>query len=474
ITRGMVANLALDFDLAASNVVSPAMPSSTTAAGSVTVTVNPVLTASLTPDTTKQIRVRGPLVSVTNTAMNTSYTVSVRPFFDDDGDQGQVVVNTTSTTNFAISGTPYTGNAGLTALAALPAGTLTAAYGSFDVSTQTFTASTVYAGSSIPGAGQDSVEGTVVARSGNVLTVSRGIVFQPASLGQLGLFFSHQLAVTVSASTTVTEDGQTGSFTAQDISVGQHLQLFGVLGQDSAGNRTLDATNGSARLMVTPLWGNFTSTAGGVVTVALNTLDGLWPAFYNFAGTGTTSAQDAVASAYTIGVPATLQIPTGSPGTPIRFFGFVTPFGAAPPDFGALALVSYADTNAEFLGFWPRPGLTAPFVSPLSATNVVISQSTLQSAAFEVVKIGPERFDPSTVSAGLSFVPNAAATMTQYGIAHWMSFTFDSYSTYGDLIAALSTDLNGTTALVGIAAKGPYNTSTGVLSVDKLIIALND
>jgi hypothetical protein len=475
ITPGTVANLALDFDLAASNTVTPAMPSSTTAASSVMVTVNPVLSASLTPDTTKQIRVRGPLVSVTNTMGNTSYTVSVRPFFNAAGSQGQVVVNTTSTTNFAINGTSYTGNAGLTALAALATGTLTAAYGAFDVTTQTFTASTVYAGSSIPGAGQDSVEGTVIARSSdNVLTVSRGIVFQPASLGQLGLFFKPQLAVTVASTTTVTEDGQAGPFTAQDISVGQHLQLFGVLGLDTSGNPTLDATNGSARLMVTPLWGNFSSSTGGVVTVALKTLDGLWPAFFDFTGTGTSSAQDAVASAYTVAVPTALQIPAASPGTPIRFYGFVEPFGAAPPDFGALSLVNYTDTNAEFVAFWPRPGLTAPFVAPLSATNVVISQSTLQSAAFETVELGPERFDPSTVSAGITLVPNAAATSTQFAIAHWMSFTFDSYSSFSDLIAALSTDLNGTTALVGIASTGPYDTGTGVLSVNKLIVALND
>ena len=476
ITPGTVANLALDFDLAASNAVTPAMPSSTTAASSVMVTVNPVLSASLTPDTTKQIRVRGPLVSVTNTMSDTSYTVSVRPFFNAGGSQGQVVVNTTSTTNFAINGSSYTGNAGLTALAALATGTLTAAYGAFDVSTQTFTASTVYAGSSIPGAGEDSVEGTVIARSSdNVLTVSRGIVFQPASLGQLGqLSFSRQLAVTVASTTTVTEDGQAGPFTAQDISVGQHLQLFGTLGQDSSGNPTLDATNGSARLMVTPLWGNYSSSAGGVVTVALKSLDGLWPAFFDFTGTGTSSAQDAVASAYTVGVPAVLPLPAATPGTPIRFYGFVTPFGAAPPDFAALSLVNYTDTNAEFVAFWPRPGLTAPFVAPLSAANVVLSQSTLQGAAFEAVQIGPERFDPSTVSAGLTLVPNSGASSTQFAIAHWHSFTIDSYSSFGDLIAAVSTDLNGTTALVGIASTGPYDTGTGVLSVNKLIIALND
>ena len=70
--------------------------------------------------------------------------------------------------------------------------------------------------------------------------------------------------------------------------------------------------------------------------------------------------------------------------------------------------------------------------------------------------------------------PNSGASSTQFVIAHWKSFTFDSYSSFSDLIAAVSTDLNGTTALVGIASTGPYDTGTGVLSVNKLIVALND
>ena len=122
ITPGTVANLALDFNLLASDTVD-------LTANPITVTVNPTLTASLTPDTTKQIHVRGPLVSVSTSAND--YVISVRPFDDQSNTTGQVTIGTTDSTTYLINGTSYTGSAGLTQLATLAAGTLTSTYGTF-------------------------------------------------------------------------------------------------------------------------------------------------------------------------------------------------------------------------------------------------------------------------------------------------------------------------------------------------------
>src|SRR3984885_10562168 len=118
VTPDAIANLALDFNLAASNAITPSTTDPTT------VTVNPVLTASLVPDTSKQIRVRGPLVSV-NTS-GSSYIVGVRPFYNSSGMSGQFTVTTTATTTYSINGTAYTGAAGLTQLATVSTGTVTA------------------------------------------------------------------------------------------------------------------------------------------------------------------------------------------------------------------------------------------------------------------------------------------------------------------------------------------------------------
>ncbi|HEX4649003.1 MAG TPA: DUF4382 domain-containing protein [Steroidobacteraceae bacterium] len=469
VTGKTVANLALDFNLSASNTVAPASIASTTAASTVTVTVHPILSASLTPDVSKQIRLRGKLLSADTTAG--TYTVNVRPFEDAaDDDHGQMVVKTTATTSFTLNGTAYTASAGLAALAALAAGTLAAATGTFDTQSGTFTATAVFAGTSVPGAGLDSVEGTVTARSGNVLSVSHGWVDGRDRDDEQ---FTPQIAVTVAGTTAVTEDGQTGSFTDQDISVGQHLQVFGTFGADTSGNRTLDASSGSARLMVTPLWGQFTSSAAGVVTVNLQSLGGREASAFNFAGTGGGAANDASASAYQVKVPAAVPVPSVTAGFPIRFSGFVTPFGAAPPDFSALSVVDFSSTNALLLIEWAFPGDANPFTSPLSAGNVAIVQSVLQGAQVHVILIGPQKLDPAALSGGLSFVPSTATGPMTFAIAHTDTRAIDTFSTFADFISALSGDLVGMTEVRAVAAEGTYDQTSGVMTVTRMLVAIS-
>jgi hypothetical protein len=120
------------------------------------------------------------------------------------------------------------------------------------------------------------------------------------------------------------------------------------------------------------------------------------------------------------------------------------------------------------------PGITAPFVAPLSATNVMITQTTLQSAAEHSIRIGPVSFDPASVSAGLTFTPNTSASFTSFAIAHRMSWQFQVYDSFSDFITALNGDLNGTTALLAIYAQGPYQETTGTLSVNEMAAVLND
>ena len=181
-----------------------------------------------------------------------------------------------------------------------------------------------------------------------------------------------------------------------------------------------------------------------------------------------------MASSYTVAVPTGLSPGAVSQGTPIRFLGYVNPFGTAPPDFTAQTLVNYAATASRLELDWSRPGVTAPFVAPLSATNVVISQATIQTSQEHVLQTGPQRLDLSTVTTGVTLLPEAGATSTLFAIAHRSSRAVNTYSTFADEIAALNTALNGTTALLEVAADGPYNATTGTLSVDHVVFVLND
>ncbi|HMI36565.1 MAG TPA: DUF4382 domain-containing protein, partial [Steroidobacteraceae bacterium] len=160
ITPGRTARLAFDFNLAVSNTVN---------LGAATVTVAPLIQATVVPPADLNIRVRGILVA-TNTMANT-YTVNVRPFHLWSGSAGEFVVHTTDTTSYEIDGTSYTGAAGLAALAAEPANTYTVARGTLQTSDLSFTATRVLAGSSVDGDTMDHVRGVVTARSGDSLTV---------------------------------------------------------------------------------------------------------------------------------------------------------------------------------------------------------------------------------------------------------------------------------------------------------------
>jgi hypothetical protein len=466
VTEHAIANLALDFNLAASNTIAPSDTNP------MTVTVNPVLTASLVPDATRQIRVRGPLVSVDTST--SSYIVNVRPFFNSSGTAGQFTVNTTSTTNFSINNVSSMGSAGLTQLAAVAAGTIVVAYGAWDKTSQTFTATNVLAGASVAGMMHDSVEGTVLSRTGNTLTVADGVIFPIETDGDADdMRWSRQVAVTVGTATMVTEDGQMGAFTIQDISVGQHLQLSGKLGQDSSGNPTLDATAGSARLMETTLSGTVTALAANLVTVNLQTLDGQVPARFNFAGTGTSTTNDASATAYSVAVATALSTASLSVGAPVRFAGFVAPFGQAPPDFNASTLLSFAQTRALLDLKWQPGGSTAPFAT-LTSTELLITQAMLQTTTEHFVRIAFESFDPTTLATGLELVPDPAAASLWLAIAHIKSQTSENFSAFADFTAALTTDLNGTNAVVQIAADGPYDSTSGTMSIDQMVVLIDN
>jgi Domain of unknown function (DUF4382) len=462
ITPGTVANLALDFNLLASNTVN-------LTANPITVTVNPTLTASLTPDTTKQIHVRGPLVSVSTSASD--YVINVRPFEDQSNTTGQVTIGTTDSTTYLINGTSYTGSAGLTQLAMLSAGTLTSTYGTWDRTAGTLTATQVLVGPSVEGSTTSSVAGTVMARSGDTVTVGNGLLYQPETMGP-GLTFQRQISVTVGSGTTVTEEGQGGaSFTAANISVGQNVRISGTAGTGSSGTPTLDATAGTAFLFPTTGLGLLTTTATGSVTVGLQQLGNVDASDLNFAGTGATSQQDATASSYQVSVPSSVTTSAGS-GTAVEFTGFVTPFGSAPPDFAASTLVVYGQTHTLFDERWASPGNTAPFAT-LNASDLLLSQTTLQAGAQNLLQVGWLSLSATSLTAGLQLVPDTSGTAWQsFAIVHVQSRMIDSFSTFNDLATALATDLNGTTGVLQVMAEGSY--SSGMLTADHVILSLND
>jgi hypothetical protein len=283
ITPGSAARLAFDFNLAASNTVDL-----TTA----TVQVAPILAATVVPSDTKQIRVRGALAEAA--ATQNDFVLNIQPFHDMSATAGQVTVQVTAATTYEINGTAYVGAAGITALAVLPANTMVAAFGTLQTGTGMFSASSVLAGTSLENPAEDQISGTVIARAATTLTL-RGARWSHRD-GDFN-FELNDVTLTVGANTAVTEQGQLGSFTSGDISVGQHVNAFGTA-STAAGATSLDATAGQVQLTPTPAWGLITNLAAGSVTLNLQSLDGMSASAFTFTGTGTSTADDANPAAY--------------------------------------------------------------------------------------------------------------------------------------------------------------------------------
>jgi hypothetical protein len=460
ITPGNTARLAFDFNLAASNMVSLTAK---------TVQVAPTLVATVVPSDTKQVRVRGQLVSVN--AMQNDFILAVQPFAVQSATAGQVTAQVSATTTYEINGTAYVGTAGLTALAALPANTMIAAFGSVKVGAQpTFTAATILAGTSLQNPAMDRVSGTVIARAQNTLTVRHATWTKPD--GDFD-FQPADATVTIGANTVVTEEGQMGTFTSANISVGQHIDAFGMATKAANGAVTVDATAGEVRLDLTPLLGTVTAMATGSLTLNLQSLDGLPANVFNFAGTGTGAAMDAKATAYVVNTGMLAQTGLTS-NAPARAFGFVNSFGMAPPDFTAATLENFAAVSADLVVDWGRAGSATAFTG-LTAASTSLQLSLTNVGNLHVIKIGPELLDLTKLAAAPSIV-GGTAMGDVFAIGHAGKFKTDNFNTFTAFVTALAGDLAGANmpTVLAVAATGQYDTGKNAFTAQRMVVLLSN
>jgi hypothetical protein len=484
ISAGKSSRLAFDFNLLASNTVDLTKK---------TVTVSPVLVASVVPPDHKDLRVRGTLVSTD--AANSDYTVQVQPFHEkSNGSQSPVVVHTTDTTTFEINGTPITGSAGLKQLATLPTDTMTVAFGALSSVDQSFTANRVLAGSSVEDGGLDRLSGDVVARKGNTLTLHAAILDDKEGTEE---FQAKDSTVTIAEATGVTVEGQTSAtpvHTIAEVSVGSHIEAFGAVTKDASGNATLDASAGRVRLAFTRIAGSLSDIGTGQVTLKLSTIDRLPVTLFDFSGTGTGTGTGTTNSSNSD--PAKYLVSTGnlpltgfSVDNPAQSIGFIAPFGAAPPDFIAVTLAngqSQTGPGAQGSGLgeddsaqakleidWGTAGATLPFKT-LDAAHLDLDIANSSIGKRHTIEQEPMEIDLKSLASDPSIVPDAAATTTLFAIAHQQSKSIDNFNAFADFETKLAADLNGTVAALGMFAEGSYDAASNTFTARHLVVLLND
>jgi hypothetical protein len=494
--------LALDFNLAAST------SSINLATSPATVTIKPYLTAGVAAPDNKMIRVRGPLINSSVDLL--TYTVYVRPFFDEVDSLGSLTMFADTNTIYAINGKVTTGSAGLNQLSQSSAGTtVTAAYTTYEPTATPSATAAVYhvkyvvAGSTLEDIYTQGLEGDVVARSGNTLTV-RGATLQLND--GTSNYYAADAIVNLGPSTIVIADNSAATnLNYNSVAVGQHIIVRGIYSLPASGTVTLDATGnsstntGSVRLISTSLWGSLVSSSSGSLLLNLQTINN-WPVTdFSFAGNGVTAASDPTAANYLVNT-GTLTNPDTTVGDPLWINGLVAPFASAPPDFNATTVNS--ELSVQMVGaasgtvscgqgtldcvpaslqvHWTGTGTSTPF-SALTAGGMSID---LANANFStgVIRIGPESIALTSLAASPQIVPQSGTGAAGLPAVFTPLFSYGNpltvapggisvFSVFSTFATGLTTAL-ATTPALQFEARGTYNRTTNTFSASSVNVVL--
>jgi len=455
ISRLRAALLSLDFDLASSHEVDMSQSPPV-------VKARPYIVAEIDPVAEKDLRMRGALVSAD--VAGSSYTVDVRPWFRPDGAHGRVTVHTSASTAFEIDGVPSTGAAGLAALAAKPAGTMTVAFGTLSRLDHGFTAEIVHAGDSVSGERVDAIQGNIVSRNGNRLTVKGAFAVNRDKVMRV----HRTVLVDVGANTKVLKEGSVGAaLDVSALSVGQQIVAFGALAAPATDTTpaTFDATNGRVRMMPTSLHGAVNSVVPGQLNLNLRGIDRLGIDAFDFTGTGVTVAQDANPADYEVAT-GTLGLANVTAGRAASVIGFVRPFGGAPPDFEGRAVIDHRELPTLLGIGWGMSGTTAPF-SSMGATGLVLDLHNPSIGERHHMVDGMRVVDLTTLAMSPTLAPPADGRAV-YGISVGRDIRL--YDSFVEFSSELATKLGGGGHAIALTASGRYEAGTATLYANHIAV----
>jgi hypothetical protein len=476
--------LSLSFNLAASNLIN---------LSNNTLTITPLIAASMQAIDAKQVRVHGPLLGANSTFLATGVT----PFDSTTAALGRLSIEPSDTTTYEINGFVSTGAAGQTQIVALPSNTVTTVFGtltasnstsiinttpttptttpsgtttpvttptSSTTSTVTFTAAQVLVDGSVQGVGLARASGTVSARSGNTLGLEEATLVQNGGTETL---VPGTTIVNVGPSTLVTFFGQgvEDAISAQQISVGSVVEAFGTASNTSTGQVLLDASAGRVRLDLTSASGLVTVQGSDSLTLNLTSFGGRAISAFDFVGSGADPTQ------YGVAFSSTPDLTNSTVGAPVIVTGFANAFATAAPNFTASTLLDPTTIEAELVLDWSG-GTAAPF-SSFDSSSIVLNPATSNFGLRHQIQVGSQIINLVGLASDLSITPATSSTVV-FSIGHAAASTVENFDTYPAFITQLQTELNGTTLATGMTAIGQYTASTLGFSATSITIFLNN
>jgi hypothetical protein len=466
-----VGRLSLNFDMAASNLVDLSAN---------TVTVTPMVAASIQAIDSKTVRVRGPLVGANSNFLITG----LMPFESTTAALGQLSIGPNDSTTYEINGFASAGATGQAEIAALPANTLVTTFGTLSTTgtaatadatttaatsttattSTVFTASEVFVDSIGQGVGLARVSGVVSARSGNTLGIEEATLLQNGGAETL---VPGTTIVAVGANTSVTFFGQTTAqvISPQQISVGSVIEAFGTASNTSSGQVLLDASAGRVRLNLTSASGLVTAQNSGGLTLNLTSLGGRAINAFDFTGSGAAPGQYGVNT-------GSLDLTNAIVGSPIVAAGFPNEFATASPNFTASALLDSTTIPAQLVIDWSA-GTAAPFTN-FDSSGIDLNVGNSGIGPRHQIQIGPEIVNLIGLSPDPMITPSATNSTVVFSIGHVSSSTVESFDSYSAFITQLQSELNGITLATRMTAVGQYTASTSAFSASSITLFLNN
>ena len=519
--------LALDFDLPASGYIdtSTAVP---------VVYVRPYVSIGHEPSDTKLIRVRGALAN-SSVSVDT-YTAYIRPFYDEANNLGQLTLFSQPNTVYTLNGDMYLGDAGLTALSVLSAGsTMTAGFTTFQPDYNPlngayagrFNLQYVVAGSSLEDNYTDGISGDVIARTGNTLTL-RGATLILTTANTF-YYETADCNVLLGPGTIVTADDNPllKNLNPSSIAVGDRIVARGLYQETTAtpvagscgdvyfgepvelnSTGTSSTNTGSVRLQQSEAYGTLVSAAPGNVVMDLASID-YWPAaVYNFTGNGTPAPVPTAFSVNTEG----LTLPAGTVAGDLVFAnGYASAFGQAPPDYLSFALnneLSVQTAGGSLGGGVPTTpgsgvcgvgsqvcnpavlsvnwlaGTTTPFTTFSDGSFIIDTANAALSSA--TIEIGPESFTLASLPSSPVIVPTPNATTQTFAPRYsWgnpvtstttttvtASSVLNLTSSFPAFVTGVNAMLSTTEPARQLMARGIYNRTTNTFTATQIDFAL--
>jgi hypothetical protein len=311
----------------------------------------------------------------------------------------------------------------------------------------------------------DAVQGNIVARNGNRLSVKGAFAVRHDRVARV----HRTVTVDVGASTNVIKTGVSGAMDPNALSVGQHIVAFGTLTEpaEATAPAVLDATNGRVRLLPTSLHGAVSSVVPGQLNLRLSGIDRLGVEAFDFTGTGITLAQDAVPSDYEVAT-GTLTLAGIAPGEAVRVLGFVRPFGAAPADFEGRTVVDHRDLHALLSIGWGGSGTSAPFAS-MGGSGLVLDLENPSIGARHGLFDGARQIDLLTLATPPTVAPPAAGRAL-FGLT--VGSNVRLFATFAEFTSELATLLGGGHAALALTASGTFDEASATLRATRVVVHL--